>query len=130
MVYMLVLREIIYAFLLVALLHSIVLCVNEVTALLKDSEELFAQAYLLQRCGRLLAARENLQASVATIHYYRPALPAATKAQLAAAVRNFHHNYPLAACAEVAAQIEVYRHANDQLPEFWPNYAFRLRNSK
>ena len=124
---MLAWREIIYAFLLVTLLHSIVLCFNELTALLADSNALFAQAYQLHRCGRLLAAQENLQASIATIHYYRPELPAATKARLAAARRNFHHNYPLASCAEVAAQIEVYRHDNDQLPEFWPNYAFHLQ---
>ena len=122
---MLAWREIVYVFLLVALLHSMVLCFNELTALLADSEARFAQVYQLRRCGRLLAARENLRASVATIHYYRPELPAATKARLAAARRNFYHNYPLASCAEVTNEIEVYRHDNDQLPEFWPNYAFR-----
>ena len=121
------LREITYTFLLVALLHSIVLCVNELTALLTDNEMLFAQAYQLHRCGRLLAAQENLHASVTTIHYYRPKLPAASKARLAAAVSNFNHNYPASSCAEVADHIEVYRHANEQLPEFWPNYAFRVQ---
>lgn len=130
MVCMYVVREIIYAFLLVALLHSIVLCFNELNTLLDDNGELFAQAYQLHRCGRLLAARENLHASIATIHYYRPKLPAASRAKLAAAMRNFYHNYPLASCAEVVTQIEVYRHANDQLPEFWPNYVFRLHTKK
>ncbi len=122
---MLALGEIVYAFLLVTLLHSIVLCVQELTALLADNDALFTQVYRWQRCGRLLAARENLRASVATIHHYRPALSAAKRARLAAAVHNFHKNYPLASCAEDMHNIEVYRHDNDQLPAFWPNYAFR-----
>ncbi len=126
---MLALREIIYACLLVALLHSIVLCFNQLTALLDEHEARFAQAYELRRCGRLLAARANLRASIATVRYYRPELTAATQARLVAAQRNFQRNYPLASCAEVAAQIEVYRHDNDRLPEFWPNYAFRLQTT-
>ena len=122
---MYVVREIVYAFLLVALLHSVVLCVEELTALLRRSEELFAQAYRWQRCGRLLAARANLQASVATIEHAYPELSAVQRARLAAAVRNFHHNYPDTGCAELATQIEVYQQDNDRLPEYWPNYAFR-----
>ena len=122
---MYVVREIVYAFLLVALLHSLVLCVEELTALLHRSEELFAQAYRWQRCGRMWAARANLQASIATIRHYYPELSAEQKARLADAMHNFHHNYPETGCAEIAAQIEVYRQDNDQLPEFWPNYAFR-----
>jgi len=120
-------REIVYAFFLVALLHSIILCFNELTKLLADNDALFTQAYELRRCGRLLAAQENLHASIATIHYYRPELPASKRARLDAAMHNFHQNYPLASCAGVAEQIEVYRHDNDLLPEFWPNYAFRLQ---
>ena len=124
---MLALREIIYTFLLVALLHSIVLCFNELTALLQASETQFAQTYRTLRCGRLLAARANLHASVATVRYYRPALPAATQAQLSAAVHNFHRHYPDTLCAKIFDNIEVYRHDNEQLPEFWPNYVFRWR---
>lgn len=120
---MFVVREIIYVFLLVVLLHSIVWCVEELASLLRRSEELFAQAYRWQRCGRLLAARANLQASVVTIKHNYPALSAAQRARLAAAVRNFHHNYPDTGCAEM--RIEAYRQDNDQLPDFWPNYAFR-----
>ena len=127
---MLALREIVYAFLLVALLHSIMLCFNALTTLLNDNDALFKEVYQLRRCGRLFAARENLRASIATIHYYRPELPTATKAHLAAAQRNFHYNYPITSCAGVAAQIEVYRHDNDKLPEFWPNYAFRLQTEQ
>ena len=124
---MLVGREIIYAFLLVALLHSSVWSWHELTGLLADSEALFEQVYRWQRCGRLFAAQANLRASIATIRYYRPNLSAAMAARLEAALTNFKQNYPATTCAALANQIEVYRHDNDQLPVFWPNYAFRWR---
>lgn len=125
---MFALREIVYAFLLAALLHSIVLCFTALQEVLTSGQALFARAYQLQRCGHFRAAQANLHASIATIRYYYPDLSAQRQAQLTAAMANLTHNYPAAPCddAMLGVQVEVYRQANDQLLEFWPNYAFRF----
>lgn len=125
---MFILQETTYAFLLVALVSIASLSLTKLLEILDIGQLHFKREYQLRRCGRFHAMKANLQSSIAVIHYYRPQLSQSITARLAAAVRNFVANYPAGNCTDrmLGLQAEIYRQANDQLPDFWPNYAVKF----
>ena len=120
-----ILAEIIYALLLVVLISIISLSFVTLNEILDTGQQLFQREYRLHRCGAYLAAEANLHRSIDVILHYRPKLQVT---HLDTMVHNFTRNYPRGICfdSDLDLQVMIYRQDNDQLPEFWPNYAVKF----
>lgn len=115
-----------YILILLALSAALIkgLAVAITTALL--GKDLLIREYEVRRCGRFLALQRNLHASVSIIAHYQP--HDFERERLLAAIANFTANYKIESCmdAKLGLRVEVYRHDNPMLPDFWANYAFRF----
>ena len=122
---MFIVVETIYVFLLAILLSVISLSFFTLNEILDTGRQLFQREYRLHRCGAYRAAEANLYRSIDVIRYYRPELQVT---HLTTMVRNFTRSYPHGVCfdPDLDLRVEIYRQDNDQLPEFWPNYAVKF----